>query len=64
MIDLNLIIQNFMWLETNIPNNSSLDINTIQGLQVNYLHEYSDYVGKSVHRLGGWEVGHELNEEP
>ena len=36
-----------------ILNNCSLEINTIQGLKVKKVHEYSNSIGKFVCRLGG-----------
>jgi len=37
-----------------ILNNCSLEINTIQGLKVKKIHEYSNSIGKFVCRLRGW----------
>lgn len=36
------------------PINSSLERNNIRGLKVSSFHEYSAFVGKTVHWLGGW----------
>ena len=38
----------------NYPNNYFLEINTIQELQVDSIHECNDFVGEIVHWLGGW----------
>lgn len=41
------IISNSHYIR-NILNNSTLELNTIPGLQVNIFHEYSEYAGNTV----------------
>lgn len=47
----------FAWIKRKCPNNPSLKINVIWKVEVNHFHEYRDYVGKTIHRLGAWPWG-------